>query len=579
MVARFEMRIPGDESKWISAFDADFEQLAFVRPDGRIGRHIIPLLRFWMDKCIKTHRACQTAVATVTPPDEWRPTRLLQMSDIRDLRSGLMLHEAAYGEYESDVRYIALSHRWASAKQLLLLRSNHDDLRRGVPADQLKTSITEALLIAARLGIEYVWVDTLCIIQDDDKDRTYEILQMDKTYSRATLTIAASDASTDDEGCFLVDKSHVSVACCKVRLDEDQSSDVLHDICVWPDSGLYAVQNSVLAQRGWVFQERLLSPRTLHCCKHQFYWECHTLEASEQQPEGPGEERQYMNPLFKSLLSDQLQTYAAQDPTDTGSEGQEGWRRIVEEYSRGHLTFPEDKLRALEGVRAVWQRTHPGDQYLFGMWRSTILSDLCWLPIHDLEKNKQAAPAHPVAPSWSWASVSLRVLFHAGISPSTAIVDKKTLSLCGIEKIASSDSQTSLGQANGLAALHLSGHLIAAMCGPCFQQEPESIYRRLLQLGEDIQKPLDLSGGHYGPPVGHDFLVLDDIHGVPTGRVYCLPLVIDDETYTLDMEYEASWGLVLVPVLDKDGFFRRIGIFQTYRRGLFNNESKDLYLI
>lgn len=182
-------------------------------------------------------------------------------------------------------------------------------------------------------------------------------------------------------------------------------------------------------------------------------------------------------------------------------------------------------------------------------------------------------------PSWSSASVSLRVLFHAGISLSAAAVDEKTLSLRGIEQIVLSDSQSSLGQADCLAALYLRGHPIEAICGPSFRHKPKSIYRRLLRIGEDIRKPFDILCREFGPPVDHDYLILDDIHRVPPGRVYCLPLIVDDETGTLDMESEASWGLVLVPLMNKVGYFRRVGIFQTYRSGLFGNESVGLYLI
>lgn len=199
--------------------------------------------------------------------------------------------------------------------------------------------------------------------------------------------------------------------------------------------------------------------------------------------------------------------------------------------------------------------------------------------MHDGERNSQAAPAPIVAPSWSWASVSLRIAFHAGISLSTATVDEDTLSLRSIESFTLCDSPTSLNQDDGLAALHLRGHLMEATCGASFLQEPESIYRRLLQVGEEIKTTFDNSDLSFEQPIDHDYLVLDDIHGVPPGRVHCLPLVIEDRTYTLDIECEVSWGLVLVPVLNKDGYFRRVGIFQTYRTGLFTSDAEDLYLI
>lgn len=145
-------------------------------------------------------------------------------------------------------------------------------------------------------------------------------------------------------------------------------------------------------KRAWAFQERTLAARTLHFTKTEIFYECQhgqlvcKTPVCETFPEGiPFEFVTQAMLANKRPLTDK------------------DWEEITSLYNTCDLTFPEDKLVAMSGVAKRMQRTRD-DQYVAGMWRSNLVTNLCWLA--DIRGQKRKQNAKYIAPSWSFLSVS-----------------------------------------------------------------------------------------------------------------------------------------------------------------------------
>ncbi|KXH67560.1 serine/threonine protein kinase [Colletotrichum salicis] len=166
-------------------------------------------------------------------------------------------------------RYIALSHCWGlnSQAQVRTLKENINAFRVQIDFGILPKSFQDTVKITRALGLRYLWIDSLCIIQNDKQDWAFEATRMEHVFSSAYCTIAATAASSSAEG-FLRQKAQHPFVTLKGRNGGfnfvRKSIDDFHQ----------DVEQAVLNQRGWVLQERALSRRTLHFTGSQVYWEC-----------------------------------------------------------------------------------------------------------------------------------------------------------------------------------------------------------------------------------------------------------------------------------------------------------------
>jgi hypothetical protein len=342
--------------------------------------------------------------------------------------------------------------------------------------------------IARYLEVRYIWIDSLCIIQDDKFDWEREASKMAEIYTNSYLTIGATFSADHSGGCFpswstREASPHVSPAAISLGkhtiahaapiLDTrgdplrpqllampqrpyalvdtvpDSLTSAIYVHYGWlPCSVSYATKSPIIGDsvglrydpvageplntRGWTLQERLLSSRTLHCGKEQFFWQCRVEFLSEEGSQFPNA---YFNvdaiiqaqqlPLSKrgmqsievpSLFPGLYVAERQRNPTTRSGRWNGGWLDIVEEYSRRKLTFGKDKLPALAGLaRVIANKTQ--DEYYAGLWRDHILEDLHW-GIVDTESSQQpTAVEEPLvpeayrAPSWSWASCDSSIRF------------------------------------------------------------------------------------------------------------------------------------------------------------------------
>lgn len=206
----------------------------------------------WLHECSNSHTACRSdgGHSAVVP------TRLIDLRFFElDSESLGRLVSTNEIELSSKVDYITLSYVWGNADQLMLTSSNLQRLLSSIPKKGLPKPVADAMSITKRLGYRYLWVDSLCIIQDSQEDRNKECNAMAEVYRNAVLTIASDNDSSSSHPC------------------PTSMIDWLSPAFGWNT-------------RAWALQERLLSKRVLHLADKQMYWECNELKASETFPHG-----------------------------------------------------------------------------------------------------------------------------------------------------------------------------------------------------------------------------------------------------------------------------------------------------
>ena len=260
---------------------------------------------------------------------------------------------------------------------------------------QLSQVFQDAINLTRRLGIEYIWIDSLCIIQDSSEDWATESQLMDRVYQHSWCNIAAT-GFRDGLKSFYVERDPKIIQPRKLRvklkLDKPTKDGSKHVrgvyYCVENIWDTY-ITNAPLNQRAWVLQERLLSPRVLHMGCNQVYWECTQLEACETFPDGlpTSLECGYKSGAWALNSERQFPRNDLDEvcPLDFEKELYDLWyKTVVPYYNVANLTRYEDKLVAIAGVAKKMQR-QLGDKYIAGLWEKGLLRQLLW--IMPIEKN------------------------------------------------------------------------------------------------------------------------------------------------------------------------------------------------
>lgn len=352
------------------------------------------LWRHWFNTCLETHATCRHAEQSLRT---YSPKRLVEL--LLDDHGSLSMWRLVYADMIGTVPYFTLSHCWGSSQPLRLTKDNIPSLSKPSPVYGLPETYRHALEIVNSLGHKYLWIDSLCIIQDDEKDWEIESSLMGSTYNHAVCNIAATWAAGGGDGCFSTrDPTTICPTFITLGFKVDDSS--TYQISWGHDFGYYNdITQAPLNKRGWVVQERYLARRQLSFAKRQLYWECHELSASEEFPYGHPVKKSDSSvvrfkpeeiPLKPSLYSNR------------GAHTRLGWAELVELYSGCQLTRVSDKLVALSGLANQLQNM-VGDEYIFGLWKKDLCQQLCWEP-RFLSDNPRTTNQGRISPTWSWAN-------------------------------------------------------------------------------------------------------------------------------------------------------------------------------
>jgi hypothetical protein len=385
--------------------------------------------------CQKLHKHCNVPNELHTLPD--RVLKIIDQGPGASLRGAnwldadVKLHESR-GETST---YAALSHRWGDEQPLRLLLENHADFQRCIAWSALPKTFQHAIIFARKLGIQFIWIDSLCIVQDSKKDWLEQSGKMAAIYENATITLAATTSEGGRAGMFTepteLQKGYVTDAKVKVAADgndervrqlaQDATGDdvvafVKHKM-VYGDHSFpshFVSPDLPLLKRGWVYQERLLSPRILHFGGLDLIWECTediTCYCDTWMSSGS------RNPLSHPIKPQHARCVLAPG-NEVGRASR--WISIVEEYTLLDLTFASDRLVAIAGVAKQVRRGLENKNYMAGLWEGSLLTGLTWA-----RKGPRAFEVQPenpyTGPSWSWVSVPGAIEFplsrYAGQEP------------------------------------------------------------------------------------------------------------------------------------------------------------------
>lgn len=298
-------------------------------------------------------------------------------------------------------RYACLSYCWGSRLQPTQLTSaNLPAFIKQIRVEGLPQSIQDAIFTARKLGLRYLWIDSLCIIQDSAEDKAREIARMDQNFRNANLTISAANADDCSHG-FLAKRD---------RWWSDADGPPIQLPFLRPDWTVGSVslvrygiptRHEPLYCRSWPFQEHLLSPRVLMYGSEQMLWVCQhdspigtgaTFKDGGQAHDSSVTELKYMR-MF-------LHRHQVISP---GFARRNLWIDLVIEYSSRKQSIPDDKIHALRGIASRYQKLMK-DQYIAGLWGSWLLPGLLWKRSQgiQLRRNRQY-------PSWSWLSIDSAV--------------------------------------------------------------------------------------------------------------------------------------------------------------------------
>ncbi|KAH7131922.1 heterokaryon incompatibility protein-domain-containing protein [Dendryphion nanum] len=367
-------------------------------------RTCLSRVRSWLRHCLDEHEICGAVPALENIP-KLAPRRIIDVGK-EDGAPRLCDFASVYTE---NMSYVALSHCWGSHQTYKTEKNTLKSRIDGIDWEELPLTFRDAIKVTRFLGIRYIWIDSLCIIQDDMNDWAEESSKMCHVYTNAILTIAASGAQDDTVG-FLGRREWLSNPI-KIK---------------GKDTG-FAIRRSIhqdlaeygpLMSRGWVFQERMLSRRVLYFEKYEIWWECRETRYCEcgsnlflapyrvdpaiynEIPDYPDFDRD------SSSFGTYLFTQVGMD-----KDTYRWWREVVvTTYFPLGLTKPTDRLPALSGIASAVQNKTK-DMYLAGLWSSDLAEGLLWQPGDENHKSV-TLPTSYIAPSWSWASIhSTRIRF------------------------------------------------------------------------------------------------------------------------------------------------------------------------
>ncbi|KAG6357463.1 hypothetical protein INS49_013340 [Diaporthe citri] len=337
----------------LQEYEVGGRRLTFDRavPESARSRDPFDTARHWLKDCTGSHSSCARLPSKL-------PTRVVEI--------GVSSH---------NVPRIHVSNGETTPYEYTLI---------GLPVDRLPQNFLDAISVTRELGLRYVWIDAICIIQDSPEDWFAEAAKMASYYSGAVVTISVLDAVKSTEG-FLDSPRRTHV-----ELGSEFS------VCKDPLKVVDVMQRSALDSRGWCLQERLLSPALLHFGREQMVWE----------PDG----------AFGLSKQDFVSSRKKFSGPSRSAADFHDWYAVVEDFSSRDLTVKTDKFPAIAGVAYQFRSLDPRGAYVAGLWEEDLVVGLFWgaRPIRHI--GSQQSPlassfsvlkktAEPQAPSWSWANV------------------------------------------------------------------------------------------------------------------------------------------------------------------------------
>ncbi|KAE9365539.1 HET-domain-containing protein, partial [Stipitochalara longipes BDJ] len=352
----------------------------------------------WLDDCEKNHASCQKTKKLL-------PTRVIHVGDDRGKEPFLYVSKG-----EED-RYVALSHCWGEVLLIKTEKNNFSQHQNGICFDTLPKNFRDAITVARAIGVNYIWIDSLCIIQDDGPDWEIESSKMASIYQNAHVVLIASNsadsqgglwnASWDNYGQTIGVKEFIYIN------DDGSTSQVIarktltHEDYI-PETYLEYEAPSPLSKRAWTLQEELLASRCIFFTGKELLWKCQSATKCECMQEDVEDAKREVDEKgrWRSAMSEDSATRFGE------------WRSLMAYYSKRNITYESDRLPAISGMAKYVQSKGAGE-YLAGMWKEDLWESLLWLPrpvwrdvVDDnLTSTYRRRASSYRAPTWSWISL------------------------------------------------------------------------------------------------------------------------------------------------------------------------------
>lgn len=381
--------------------------------------------RSWLADCVDNHTQCKPLRE---PP---LPTRVIDVG-LGGSRDPFLLESSG-----QTGKYIALSYCWGKNDRVLKTTAqNLESHKKRIPFASLPKTLQDAVTISRRLGIQYLWIDALCIIQGDPVDWAREAGKMCLVYSFSHLTVSAANSPGSSHGCFRLQKFGtpprvLTYGASPVYVRRNIAREHARDAIFARLSSEPLPVNC----RAWTLQEAMLSNRILYYAADELVWECNEwyhCECSHDSGKIIDED---------GLSNRGIRRLQLVPSGITLQQIYRKWDDIVMLFSERQLSVDDDRLAALSGlasqVQLLLRHVSGGKEhvYLAGLWKENLAQGLLWSVEDDMAREgrdvemEYRRPGSWRAPSWSWASFEGPIQYHPlSRFESTILIDEVSTS-------------------------------------------------------------------------------------------------------------------------------------------------------
>lgn len=488
------------------------------------------------------------------------PTRVIEIGPtVEDCR----LYESA-GQHE---HYVTLSHCWGRLEILTTTKQNLEEHKKHIDLKSLPQTFQDAISVTLHLGIRYLWIDSLCIVQNDPDDWAQESSKMGYIYHNSYLTIAATAAKDGSEGLFK--RRDVDTLC--INIPEPNSagkSTTLRarrsrkHLCVQSvaQNGPLLGDPDPLIERAWVYQERLLSRRLLHFASDEMIWECRqTSECECGILKRKSSKQAFLERVDKAigLKPDRSMFEEVAYGRDCGTEGEtQRWYQLVKTYTSLKITKDEDRLPAFSGIAGA---IVDSQDYVAGIRKNHAVRDLLWMTRANARRSRSY-----LAPTWSWASLLGDIIHKTALAVHDGFDESRSEVLIEISDISAMRSTADPFGKVKEGELRVRGYCLKAKL---IEKDPEDLigsswgsHRLRLEIpsASDTEWLLSCS-----------LDTADDAQMIAGSSVSLLAVI------SINLSHVDVCHLILVEHFSSPRVFRRIGVASVI---LFSNALKDVEL-
>lgn len=333
-------------------------------------------IRGWIDECTEHHNHC----IDYTINKAFVPKRLINLKGRCRLESA-----------KSPVRYAALSYCWGPIEQPSTTKSNVALRYNSFQYRELPQTLQDAILMTRMLGLDYLWIDAICIVQDDKEEWAGEAARMGEIYSMAHVVLVATAANNATEG-FLRPRDRLQ----KITSLVDPENPITINARVVDthdkDNRDTRLEKQPLSKRGWALQEKALAGRTVHFLRDEALFQCRSSVICECGHYSHAQVYRLNEPVIKRKSSRSWDDFSAV-----------GWMSLVVDFTKRSLTQADDALPALSGIAQSKLPLYPG-RYFAGIWERDIAHQLGWyVKPHQLVTGDRKRKPQP-RPTFSWAT-------------------------------------------------------------------------------------------------------------------------------------------------------------------------------